>query len=346
MTKKRLFFIVGFFVLVALALTACAGPAGPVGPAGPAGPQGPAGAAGAAGPAGPAGAAGQAATATCEDCHNATSNLTGKLEAWIASVHGSGTAFGHAGTNVACTGCHSGSGFTAAIDAKVAPGAAQETALVNPSRIDCRACHQIHTTYTKQDWALTITSPVKMLATDVTYDGGSGNLCANCHQQRTAFPEAKDGKVSVTSTHWGGHHGPQTAMMLGVGGAVVTGQPGPHYGISDTCVACHMGGAGENADHSFTPNVSACTKCHSDAKDFDVNGEQTAIQKQLDEVKTALTTKGLLDKDGVMVVGDYPTDYAAALWNYLLVEEDRSLGVHNPPYAKSLLDAALTNLSK
>ncbi len=272
--------------------------------------------------------------------------LTGKVEAWAASVHGSGAAFGHAANNPACTGCHSGSGFSAAIAAGVNNTDAQKSALSNPSRIDCRACHQIHTTYTKADWKLETVAPVKLIASGATYDGGMGNICANCHQQRTAFPAAVDGKVKVDSTHWGGHHGPETALLLGVGGANVTGTPGPHYKVTDTCVTCHLGGAGTDANHSFVPVVGTCVQCHSTATSLDVNGEQTAMTKQLEEVKTALTTKGLLDKTGTIVPGDYATGYASALWNYLLVDEDKSLGVHNPVYAKALLDDALTNLSK
>ena len=352
MSKKKMLVLAGLLVLLAIVLTACAGatgPAGAAGPAGVAGPAGPAGPAGAVGPAGPAGAtgsAGTAATIACQDCHNDGSVLTGKVAAWATSVHGSGTAFAYAGANPACTGCHSGSGFSAALAAKVVPGSAQKTALSNPSRIDCRACHQIHTTYTAKDWTLEVVAPVKMIASDATYDGGMGNLCANCHQQRTAFPAAKDGKVSVDSTHWGGHHGPETALLLGVGGAGLSGKPTAHYTVENTCVGCHMGGASADANHSFVPVVGTCVKCHADAKSLDVNGKQTEIKTELAAVKKALTTKGLLDKDGVIVVGDYPTDYAGALWNYLLVEEDKSDGVHNPVYAKGLLDLALANLAK
>jgi hypothetical protein len=107
-----------------------------------------------------------------------------------------------------------------------------------------------------------------------------------------------------------------------------------------------MGGAGEDANHSFTPQVANCTQCHKDAKDLNVNGAPEKLKAKLEEVKKALTTKGLLDKDGVIVPGDYDTGYAAALWNYLFVEEDKSDGIHNMPYANSLLDTALTNLSK
>jgi hypothetical protein len=273
--------------------------------------------------------------------------LTGKDAAWETSFHGSGPAFSHAGANAACTGCHSGSGFSAAIAAGVDNAAAQDSALVNPSRIDCRACHQIHTSYTGDDWALESTDPVALIAVDgASFDGGQGNLCAHCHQPRTAFPAATDGMVKVTSTHWGGHHGPVDAMLLGVNGAGgVEGKPSAHYSmVEDTCVTCHMGGPGADANHSFTPNVATCTTCHADATDFDINGVQTEVEGKLEEVKAALQAKGLLDDTGTIVVGDYPEAQAAALWNYLFVEEDKSMGVHNSTYANAMLDAALEAL--
>jgi hypothetical protein len=223
---------------------------------------------------------------------------------------------------------------------------AQESADPNPSRINCRACHNIHTSYTADDWALKTVAPVKLVALDATFDGGMGNLCANCHQQRTPFPEAKDGLVSITSSHWGGHHGPEAALLLGVGGALgVEGKPTAHYStVQDTCVTCHLGGAGENANHSFMPVVATCVACHADATSLDVDGKQTEIKDKLEQVKAALQAKGLMDDKGVVVVGDYPEAQAGALWNYLFIEEDKSDGVHNMPYANALLDAALEAL--
>jgi len=215
----------------------------------------------------------------------------------------------------------------------------------NPSRIDCRACHQVHTSYTGDDWALETTAAVPLYAFEgVTFDGGMGNLCANCHQPRRAFPAATDGKVKVDSTHWGAHHGPVASMLMGVGaGGGVEGKPSMHVTtVENTCVACHMGG--DAAAHSFTPNVTACQACHADAKNFDINGVQTEIKAKLEEVKAALIAKGLLDAEGTIVVGDYPEAQAAALWNFLLVEEDKSMGVHNSTYANAMLDAALEAL--
>ena len=45
--------------------------------------------------------------------------------------------------------------------------------------------------------------------------------------------------------------------------------------------------------------------------------------------------KGLLDSSGNAVVGTYPEVEGGALWNYIYVKEDRSMGVHNAPYIKA-----------
>jgi formate-dependent nitrite reductase cytochrome c552 subunit len=132
-------------------------------------------------------------------------------------------------------------------------------------------------------------------------------------------------------------------MIQGVGGALLTGTPAAHATmVTDTCVTCHMGG--DQAIHTFTPVVASCTACHADAENFDINGVQTTVEEKLAEVKAALQAKGLLDTEGTIVVGEYPEAQAAALWNFLFVEEDKSLGVHNADYALALLESALEAL--
>jgi hypothetical protein len=276
----------------------------------------------------------------CTTCHDDTSLISGKAAAWGETLHATGMSRGYAGGRAGCAGCHSGGGFSAAIAAGEKPGEYAE-ADPNPSGQDCRACHQIHTTYTGDDWALETTDAVALLAVEgATYDGGQGNLCANCHQPRSSFDGSGD-TAEVDSTHWGPHHGPQAAMLLGVGGAGdTTGSPGMHYQmVDDSCVSCHMG---EGAAHSFTPAVTACVSCHADATDFDIDGVQTEVQGMLDELKEALVTAGLLSEEGEPVVGTYPVAQAAALWNYIYIAiEDSSLGVHNPAYTKALLEDSL-----
>ena len=344
MSIKKAIVLASVLVVGLFFLAACAGPAGQVGPAGPAGPVGPAG------PAGPAGTNGtnpSAADLTCTQCHNATTLIDGPATSYSTSVHATGIAFGIASGRTPCTGCHTGSGFSDRMAAGLTDASKFTTLYANPTRIDCRTCHNIHTTYTKADFGLKTNAAVPIFAVQgASYDGGLGNLCANCHQGLSAIPAAAaDGTIKVDSTHWGAHHGPESDFLLGVGGSPdVQGTPGPHYkNVTDTCVQCHMGG-GDVVNHTFTPNVAYCQKCHADAKDFDMNGAVTALDAKVATLQTALTAAGLLDAKGGIVVGSYPAAKASALWNYLLITEDKSHGVHNMPYAEALVDASIAAL--
>ena len=132
-------------------------------------------------------------------------------------------------------------------------------------------------------------------------------------------------------------------MLVGLGGAGVTGSPSAHASmVEDTCVTCHMG---EANDHSMEPAVAACTGCHADAEDFDINGLQTEIEELGEKVLALLEAKGMYE-DGHAVEGvSYPEAEAQAMWNYIyVIEEDGSFGVHNPKFAKALLEAALDAL--
>jgi hypothetical protein len=320
--------------LLAIILAGCAGAPGEPGPMGPAGP---------AGPPGPAGPALTVADITCTECHNDTSIITGKQQAWSESIHGSGEATAYAGGREGCAACHSGSKFKEMIAADLTPDVV-EGGDSAPTHQDCRTCHQIHTSYTSADWSLTTSAPVMLYAfEDVTYDGGAGNLCANCHQPRGQIDQVDaEGNIQVTSTHWGPHHGPQTAMLLGIGGGgEAEGAPATHYSVENTCVTCHLG---ENDNHLFEPNVAACTTCHAGAIDFDINGRQTKTEESLAELKELLEAKGMLEDDEP-VVDAYPAAEAEALWNYIFIaHEDSSMGVHNPLYTEALLEASIEAL--
>ncbi len=308
------------------------------------------------------------ADGSCTDCHNDTTTITGKAFGWEASTHATGRAAAYAGGRGSCTACHSGASFSASVAA--GQPVQDFKTVTDVTRQDCRACHQIHTSNTEGDWALETTAPVTLYASDVEYDGGKGNLCANCHQPRRAIAAADDeGLINVNSTHWGPHHGPQSAVLLGVGGAGVEGEASGHsYMIEDTCVSCHVG---EGMDHTFNPDVSACLTCH-DAIDsaeiragrnaFDFGGSRAMVDAKIAELADLLVAKGLLSEekeweigeDGVNVqvvhgyhpvVGKYPAAEAGALWNYILIAiEDGSHGAHNPAYTIALLDASIAAL--
>ncbi|HEY5686456.1 MAG TPA: cytochrome c3 family protein [Acidimicrobiia bacterium] len=337
-----------FLTGMALALAACAGEAGPEGPAGPVGP---------AGPQGPAGAAGNAAELdvsqlSCTECHNDTTIIWSKEAQFReASVHGTGQAFIR-GESTNCAGCHGHEGAKARISAGLPPHDESVAGITNVSPYDCRTCHQIHTSYTGNDWALTgDAQPVQLEYSPGTYDGGDGNLCSNCHQSRNEFPVltlADGAEYEVTSNRFGPHYGIEAQMMLGEGAFFVDDDSSPHYeNVTDTCVGCHMG---EERNHTYEAEVERCQACHSDAENFDIDGTQTEVMELLEELKALLIDAGIvdleLDPEGARTVtGFFPEEVVAARWNYMMVYVDHSFGVHNPSYIKGMLEASIAALS-
>jgi hypothetical protein len=342
MSLKKVLLLVAALVVAAFVLTACAGAAGPVGPAGPEGP---------AGPAGPAAAAPAATDLTCTECHNADGLVATKMAGWEISKHGSGAAMAEEYGNKSCSFCHSGNSFRTAIAAGT-NFSNQEAGALEPARQDCYTCHNIHTTYTKDDFSLRTEAAVALVASGQTFDGGAGNLCANCHQARrymANFADKVDPTKFAPTARFNTHYSAQVDVMMGtvdVNAALgVEGKPAAHMGVTDTCVGCHMG---DGKNHTFKAEVGSCVACHADATSADVNGFQTALAEKIKTLEEALLAKGLIEQgtEGMAAVAfkeatalDAKT--AGAVFTYFLYEEDGSLGVHNPAYFTALVDAAL-----
>jgi len=293
---------------------------------------------------------------SCTECHNETTLIVSKRAQFGRSVHGTGEAFLR-GTSANCAGCHGSEGAKARINAGLPPHDASIEGVVNVSPYNCRTCHNIHTTFTKDDLSLTgAEEPVNFENTDGTYDGGAGNLCANCHQIRNAQPEFTGADYQVTSSRFGTHHGVESQMLFGVGGLGVTGTPSPHYQmVHDTCVGCHMG---EEHNHTYEPDVARCQACHTDAQNFDMDGVQTEVKAMLDTLHTTFVDMKLLNPENDLwavwdpATGEFSSPsadapltvseaVAQAMWNYVFVTEDQSMGVHNSVYTKALLQQAL-----
>ena len=336
--KGKAGIIIAILIAVVLIMVACAGEPGPEGPPGP---QGPAGQQGSEGPAGSF-ADVDISELACTDCHNSSTFLFSKqAQFYRHSVHGTGDAFVR-GASANCAGCHGSEGPKARIDAGLPPHDPSVEGIVNVSPYNCRTCHDIHTTYSTDDFSLTgDAQPVELEYTSGTYDGGAGNLCANCHQIRNEQPTVTDGTIDVASSRFGTHHGAEAPMLLGEGAlGDVSGSSSPHYrGVENTCVACHMG---DERNHTYEPEVERCQECHTDAEDFDMEGVQTEVQALMEQALTLFDEQGYIDPDnGLWVTGLYPEEIANAMWNYKFVEEDQSMGVHNSDYTFALLDQVL-----
>jgi len=318
------------------------------------------------GPVGPAGADGTNGidgNVTCLECHAGTAMDQKKAE-FAMSEHSVGAiAVDYAGGRASCAPCHSHEQFVA----YTAFGLPIAGDITNPSAWKCSTCHGLHKTFTDSiDYALRITTPVaSVVTTNGVMDlGGNSNLCGTCHQARSAEPNvAKPGDTFALSVRTGPHHGPQGNLVFGTGFAEIPGSVAyPVKGESAhlkqaSCVGCHMAEftAGQGG-HSYIPSVAACNSCHegTDITDYNYGAVQTDVHAKLEQLRDKLVELGAMSKtttDGVDVYAPVdkkvvPMVQAQAVFNYFGIEEDRSLGVHNPKYVKALLANSLEAISK
>ena len=340
--------ILSFFILLfAFGIMSCEGDQGPAGEVGTVGPTGPGG------PEGPEGAGFQ----DCVACHQ-SQKIAAKVFQWEHSVHATG---GHYERNQAsCAGCHTSQGF---LDRIATGGATASMDIEDPLPQNCYTCHQIHSTFTTDDWALTQQEPVTLWEGGQTLDFGKGNLCISCHQARVVSPPLPDpatgGTITITSSRYGPHHGPQGTMLPGLNGYEMAG-PEPYENSAHTlllanntkhaCIVCHMGTAQgtESGGHTFRViseagdiNTAACVECHTDSGELLdlVDDRQAQIETLMEELRLKLVDRGLVSatSDNAIVPQDFEGHEAGALYNYKFIQEDKSRGVHNFKYAKALL---------
>jgi hypothetical protein len=317
------------------------------------GPEGPAGTPGADGINGDDGLNGDNGEfdEVCVSCHNNEFRDSIQMQ-YAASGHAAGEYVGYAGGRNGCAKCHSDQGFVETQFTGLDTTAAD---IALPQPIGCKTCHDEHYTFDQgnegPDYALRTNGPVTLLMDEtktIDFEGPS-NLCANCHQPRRSGPtDDGTGDFTITSTHWGPHHGPQSTILEGIGGYEIAGSASyptsySAHRTSTSCNSCHMPEAAEantTGSHTFTPNLNSCTTCHSSATDFNVGSVQTEVEGLLEELAAAMTTAGMM-VDGEIVPETYTVDQAGAYYNYATIVDDRSMGVHNPQYIKALLQNSI-----
>ena len=372
---KKLSNLLLIIAAVIFSFTACEGPEGPQGPEGPTGPTG---------PTGPAGPTGPSGTAGCVECHDNNQIITAASAQWEASVHATG---GNAERSDAdCAPCHTSQGFlevNAAGDFASTVGNKEATAAIsNPNQINCYTCHNIHDTYTTDDWDLMKTTATLGWhsvdgTTTTSVDLSKGNMCTGCHQARAlevTLANWDDGGIAevedIESYRWGVHHGPQYNIYVGEGlyefdGTTAYPVDDNHFltAAPDACVTCHMydaygtqaGGHTFNFGYEYHGSVrpnwnSLCITCHTPDGALDLDDLLADIQEDieglLEELTTELQTAGVMDADGYLVHTSSSSPYGivpqteehlAAFTNWQAIEEDRSLGFHNPEYTEAVL---------
>ncbi len=310
------------------------------------------------------------ASINCFQCHSDQDQALAQAEKqYENSVHGAGE---NSNRNrlydegyASCERCHTSEGFIA----RLAGGSATGD---NFTAIKCFTCHAPHT---NGNLTLRVQTSVS-LADGTVFDRGPANLCASCHQSRRDVNTYVVDDVEL-SEHWGPHHSNQSDMIIGENAYEFAGYSytkSAHSLAPKGCVHCHMsaslhesvGGHSwnmRNEEREFE-NISGCNvpACHDGTvstldrlaeDDFDGDGDTLGIQDEihglLDSLQGLLIDAGLLEEvdDEVhpvdeLVVSD--ADSAGALYNWLFVEEDRSMGVHNTDYAVGLLKSSINFL--
>lgn len=268
-----------------------------------------------------------------------------------------------------CEPCHTHQGFVAAVQGEE----------LDPDyfvSINCFTCHAPHSTGSLQ---VRVEDPI-MLGNGAVYAKEASNTCASCHQARVNIETFVTDTTEIDDNRWGPHHSVQADMLIGTNGYEYEGvdySTSWHgLNIDDGCITCHMadpGTFGGVGGHSFAivnvveddtlVNLQACTQCHEAFDsvnpvfpegidtDYDFDGVEEGIQTEiaglLDSLGTLLDAAGLLDLAEEEPVGGVETsaDSAGALYNWLFVFEDQSLGIHNTNYAVQLLQSSIEFLT-
>lgn len=302
----------------------------------------------------------------CAYCHKQGSHHNIPLQ-WDLSAHGAGTTIFSGASRYTCTPCHNGQGFV-----DFAKGDPQSVQVNIP--ITCASCHDPH--YATNSHQLRKVTATLTNGLQVT-DAGTGGLCINCHRTRREAVSYVTNYLNSLSTHFGPHYSGQGDLLIGTN-AYTWGETldqSPHFAaIENACVGCHMY---ENdsplnpetsvGGHTFSmvnglgeDNVEACADCHGNvgadfgdkklyvngSADLDKNGLAEGLQHEVEgllhQLATLLPPYGSPDIN--VIDSSWTLDEAAAFYNYRFIEEDRSLGMHNPRYAVSLLYLSIGKL--
>lgn len=294
-------------------------------------------------------------TASCVGCHNnshrdsITASYTLSLHS-IQTVMYNGQYLAEYTNRTYCAQCHTNQGYIEFMET----GAVQDTVPL-PTAISCTSCHSTHQTLDFEndgpDYALRNKEPLQLIV-DETYHidyGNTSNSCISCHQPRSSGPENDgNGTFSITSEHWGPHHGPQSTMLEGIQGSLLQGsQSYPGIGTAahrtgSSCVNCHMGETtnGMDGSHTMWPTNNACVSCHSSGVPNGVEGLASDLNVLAGLLENVVSQDGTVTgiiHEGHPQVGTFTITEAQAAWNYLFVTEDKSEGIHNPAYSKALI---------
>ena len=118
--------------------------------------------------------------------------------------------------------------------------------------------------------------------------------------------------------------------------------PATGANLYETCAECHDA-AGDAEDYDF--------RAANDSTDYDWDGDlegyQTEVEGLLDSLAALLIAEGAIDSSHSPIEQVFSDgNVAGAMHNYGMIEEDRSMGVHNFGYIVSLLQNSIDYLNQ
>ncbi len=191
------------------------------------------------------------------------------------------------------------------------------------------------------------------------------HICASCHNGRGANPS--DSALETGTARPNMHESNQFNMLVGIGGVEGTGpivRNMAHLNAPGQCTHCHM----PNGRHTMTVSYEiGCAPCHTLA---DASQRAQTLRAEIELKLYALRVRmenwarqqdfngdGQPDNDPDLwnywalvptekqslartIQGLIPIQVKRARHNYYFVLRDGSFGIHNPPYARHLLNVA------
>ncbi len=295
------------------------------------------------------------------------------------------SVFGHASNNSCSAPCHSPEGFvdrTKGLMPIAGPIGKMTCAVChdphNAQQFPADA-HQVRVYDTVTLGDTTLTNGTVQLT-----GKGSSAVCMSCHNGRTLPLQISSGQPVYMTSLPHESTATEVLAGIGGASHDKTIRNSPHTKVAE-CTTCHMFQLSVDdpnynfvGHHTFsmvntqdgTDNLAACNQCHKaphlvndfdfvaiGSGDYDGDGTVDGVQTETRGLLNSLSNK--FARVGVTVFNSYPfvtqstlstnaTQLAAqrrALWNYVLITNDHSFGVHNTRYTIHLLQSSYTDLS-
>jgi formate-dependent nitrite reductase cytochrome c552 subunit len=305
----------------------------------------------------------------CRDCHsNIYDQYVNEQEMGINDPVASHADDRHRGNT--CGACHT-TGFGEPTGGKL------DGSTPNLDGIGCESCHGPGSKHI----AANTTAERKQNITRTPPD----KTCMDCHGDRKPtetpgvyrpgalnepYKEITSADLSATAPgSLRGPHHPAAAFLLGWEGyGIDAPMPSPHSTLPNTCTNCHQKninpttGKVDHGEHAQVPNTDTsrpeCASCHGGRTgehlvQDGVKVELIELGGSIDGEPDSNAAGGLLGAYATAhsvktapATDPYVIAYKGALWNYKYIFNDGSMGVHNPAFAKRILDDAKALLAE